>query len=125
MTEAKIGEKIKEVLDQRNMKLKDFAEEIGLARQNIYRIFEKESIDTDLLVRISTVLNHDFFNHFQPNRPLSINTSVPNESSAGSANELKICKQELEMAQREIDYLKKIIALMEERTELLIQKNKG
>lgn len=30
-------------------------------RTNIYKIFRRQSIDTDLLLRISVILRHDFF----------------------------------------------------------------
>lgn len=119
---VKIGEKIKEVLEQRDMKLKNFAEEVGMARQNIYRIFEKDSIDTELLVRISNVLDYDFFTCFQSNCTLASYNSSSDHSN--SLEELNRCILELEVKNKEITYLKRIIALMEERTELLLVRNK-
>jgi len=47
------------------MKLKDFSKEIDVARQNIYRIFTKDFIDTELLMKILAALHHDFFQYFQ------------------------------------------------------------
>lgn len=38
-----------------------FARQLNCDRRNIYDIFERRSIDIELLARISTVLNHDFF----------------------------------------------------------------
>ncbi len=38
-----------------------FARKIGCDRSTVYRIFQKNSIDTQLLKRISVILNHDFF----------------------------------------------------------------
>ena len=38
---------------------------------NIYRIFEKNSIETDLLIKISTVLNHNCFQYLD-NQTLGI-----------------------------------------------------
>jgi len=121
MINPKIGQKIKAVLKQRNMKLKDFAMEIGMARQNIYRLFEKESIDTDLLLKICKVLDYNFFDYFSPNSK-SLNESNPFIDKNHNSNELYLCKIELEMSLKEIDYLKKIIALMEKRSELLTSK---
>jgi transcriptional regulator with XRE-family HTH domain len=122
----KIGSKIKEVFDSKQIKLKDFANNIGIARQNIYRIFEKDSIDTDLLTKISTELNHDFFQYFRnDNSSEAIDASLTLEHTEKLEklnNELKNYKNELKLAKKEIDYLKKIIDLMEDRTKLLLNK---
>jgi hypothetical protein len=108
-----IGYKIKEVFDTRNMKLTDFAEELGTVRQNVYRIFKKQDLDTGLLKRVSEVLNHNFFQYYI--------TSSENLYSKEAIEEMivesSLCKQELELAKKEIAYLRKIIALMEERSD--------
>ena len=38
-----------------------FAQALGCSRTSVYKIFEKSSIDTDLLLRICDVLKVDFF----------------------------------------------------------------
>jgi hypothetical protein len=50
------------------MKLNVFAERIGMSYRNLYKVFEKESINTELLERISSVLKHDFFSHYYKNK---------------------------------------------------------
>ncbi len=40
------------------------AKKINCERPNVYYIFKQESINTDLLLRISRALNHDFFIHY-------------------------------------------------------------
>lgn len=40
------------------------ARKINCARPNIYYIFRQESINTDLLLRISKALNHNFFRYY-------------------------------------------------------------
>lgn len=117
----KIGEKIKEVFESRDIKLTDFADQIGTVRQNLYRIFERESIDTDLLLKISNALNYDFFQFYkvdgQSKSDLSDNTST-------TANEISALKEELSAAEKEIEYLKKIVALREEEKNLIESKFK-
>ncbi len=61
---VEIGQKIKEVFDNRHMKLTDFADELGTVRQNVYRIFRKRHLDTGLLLKISQVLHHNFFQYY-------------------------------------------------------------
>ena len=41
-----------------------FARKLSYSRTNVYKIFEKPSIDTNLLLRISSILNYDFFKYY-------------------------------------------------------------
>lgn len=59
-----IGSLIKEVFDQSDLTVVDFAKLLKCQRQNVYDIFARESIDVKLLIRISTVLNYDFLGEF-------------------------------------------------------------
>lgn len=56
-----IGQLIKTELEQQERTPTWLAKKINCDRTNIYRIFERESIDTALLSRISTALNRNFF----------------------------------------------------------------
>lgn len=116
MSRIEIGAKIKEVFDARHMKLTEFADELGTVRQNVYRIFRKRHLDTELLIRISNVLDHNFFQYY---------SGAPDENL--KQEELKRVsleenyQKQLELSRKEIDYLRKIIRLMEEKTELINQ----
>lgn len=56
-----IGHQIKAVFDQKEMTVSEFARQIHCERTNVYTIFNRPSIDIDLLARISKVLEHNFF----------------------------------------------------------------
>ncbi len=117
-----IGLKIKEIFDQRNIKLTDFADELGTVRQNVYRIFKKRHLDTGLLLKISQVLDHNFFQYY-------VNESPPADPEQQNqlrklSDEATECQRQLELARKEIDYLRKIIKLMEEKAELVQQIGK-
>lgn len=56
-----IGQLIKEELMAQERSVAWFARKLCLDRSNVYRLFQKNSIDTSLLTRISLVLNKDFF----------------------------------------------------------------
>lgn len=56
-----IGILIKEELTEQERSVAWFARKIHLDRSNVYRLFQKNSVDTDLLRRISQVLGRDFF----------------------------------------------------------------
>lgn len=65
MPKFHIGKKIKEVLAQTHMRKIDFAKSINLTRNGAYKMFEKETIDTGQLQKISKVLGHDFFSYYR------------------------------------------------------------
>lgn len=56
-----IGNLIKEELKRQERSISWFARKLACDRSNIYRLFQRESLDTALLKRISIILNHDFF----------------------------------------------------------------
>ena len=55
-----IGQMIKAVFDESGMTVAEFARQIHLERSTIYGIFERPSLDSMLLARISLVLGHNF-----------------------------------------------------------------
>lgn len=110
-----IGQKIKEVFDAQNKKLTDFADELGTVRQNVYRIFKKQHLDTGLLLKISQVLDHNFFQYYVSDP----DSSVGSENLRKLASQAQDIEQQLLLAKKEIDYLRKIIKLMEEKAELV------
>lgn len=56
-----LGELIKQELEKQERSVTWFARKVGVDRSNVYRLFKKNSIDTSLLMRISIVLDYDFF----------------------------------------------------------------
>jgi hypothetical protein len=56
-----IGEKIREVMHQQRVSVITIAKEIECERTNVYNIFERESINTGLLLKFCHILGHDFF----------------------------------------------------------------
>lgn len=55
-----IGQLIKEELIKQERSVSWFARKLSCDRTNIYRLFQKNSIDTGLLVRISIILKRNF-----------------------------------------------------------------
>ena len=56
-----VGAMIRDWLDRQGIPVRDFAAMIPCTRESAYRILSKPHLDTDLLLRISVVLRHDFF----------------------------------------------------------------
>ena len=69
-----IGEEIQERLRKKRMKVVDFSRKIDTNRNNIYDIFNRKSIDSGLLMKISEALEFDFFRLYSI--PLSKNSLV-------------------------------------------------
>lgn len=63
--EIHIGKLIKQQVEISPLTKSDFARKINKFPQNINEVFSKKSIDTDLLYKISDVLNHDFFKYYR------------------------------------------------------------
>lgn len=64
MLEIHVGSLIKGELKRQERTITWFAHKLYCDRSNVYDIFRRKSIDTDLLLRISHVLNHDFFQYY-------------------------------------------------------------
>lgn len=56
-----IGSEIKIELEKQGKTVVWLAQQLSYSRANIYKIFDKTSIDTDVLYRISIALQFDFF----------------------------------------------------------------
>lgn len=70
-----VGSLIKAEFDRHPRKhtISWFAQQLNCRRGNIYDIFNRSSVDSELLIRISKVLKHDFF--------LEISTLIDNNDS--------------------------------------------
>lgn len=60
-----IGREIQRVMEERGQTVVGLAREYGCSRIHMYRIFDKPSIDTAMLMRFSLLLRYDFFMLYQ------------------------------------------------------------
>ncbi|MCQ2113387.1 MAG: helix-turn-helix transcriptional regulator [Bacteroidaceae bacterium] len=72
-----IGKRIREVLDEKGQSVTWFAQTLCYSRTNIYKIFQKETIDSDILMTISDILNHDFFKDYSEELDLNEKNGKP------------------------------------------------
>ena len=121
-----IGNKIKEEVSKRNISVTDFAKLINKSRPYTYSIFEKENIDTELLIHISSVLNLSPASFFEDITPSVMQNGTKNvlvgrdNNGNISTNE---CQDKLEDAMIEIKHLKEVIdakdKLLQEKERLI------
>ena len=124
--EIHIGKLIKNRLQETGMTKSEFARRINKTSQNVYDIFERTTIDTGLLINISTILEYNFFEPYTLalNNNLLELTSLENiEETALPTKEMKaalqLLFQQLNEQKMEIIALKKEIAYLMEINGLL------
>lgn len=59
-----IGQIIERVIHNQERSITWFSKKLYCDRTNVYSIFKRQSIDTELLLRISKILNHNFFDYY-------------------------------------------------------------
>ncbi len=86
-----IGEIIKELVKKSGISVTEFSEKINYSRRNTYQIFDKETIDTGLLVKISKVLKQNLFFNYITGEEIGEYKSkkIKNEEILSALQELK------------------------------------
>ena len=56
-----IGKQLRQKMEERQKTVVWLSKHLSCSRANVYKIFEKYSVDTEMLARISAILNFDFF----------------------------------------------------------------
>ena len=127
-----IGEKIKQRAKELRIGPTEFANMISSTKQNIYSIYNRKSLDTQLLTKISQALDFDFFRYytitdlqFTNERPsvegiVKYKTSkVQNNNTDGKFQKelyamLDAMNRRLDEMSKELQSLKKITSVLEE-----------
>lgn len=117
-----IGNKIKEEVNKRKMSVTDFAKLIKKSRPYTYSIFDKENIDTELLIQIASALGVSpviFFEEITPsvmqNGTENILVGRDNNGNISIAG----CEAKLKEALQEIKHLNDIIAAKTQTIEVM------
>lgn len=127
-----IGKKIKEEVSKQRMSVSAFAKKISRSRNVVYDIFDRESVDTDLLHKIGKVLNCDFFSLYSAQKEYSqegtksfgVKEPEPNYNKKG-LEDLVSLQQQNQALKNEVVYLKKIISLLEGTKQTKVAKKKS
>lgn len=78
-----IGNLIRKELDRQRHSIPWFAQQIPCDRSNVYRMFQKQSLEADVLFRISQILKTDFFKYYSKQlKPLSQYSQQSDATSA-------------------------------------------
>lgn len=117
-----IGKLIRKHLEELGMTKSEFARRLDTSPQNIYGIFKRKSIDTELLKNISTILNYDFFQYYasgalfvsEDRAPYGKGTVI---SALDLQREMEKLKKDYEAVKTENNYLKEIVQLMRDKQQ--------
>lgn len=106
-----IGEKIKARVKELRMGPTELARQIRTSKQNVYGIYQRSSIDTDLLAKLSKVLEFDFFVYYSTsaNAKGEVNAPYPGYKRKKGAS----------AASEELNQLRKDLQELREKYELL------
>ena len=84
--EIHIGELIKSIVREKNIRDVDFAEKLGQSRQNVYDLYKRTDIGVKQLLTIGKTLDYDFFRHFTQWNKKSQETEVSIQLKVNSDN---------------------------------------
>lgn len=115
-----IGKLIRKHLEEVGMTKSEFARRLNTSPQNIYGIFKRKSIDTNLLKNISIILNYDFFQYYASGALFVSEDRAPyGKGSVITAldlqKDMEKLKKEYESVKTENAYLKEIVQLMKDK----------
>ena len=67
MEKLHIGQIIRQKVDEKGIKISQLSHRLNYTRRNIYDIFDRESVDSKLLAKISKILDYDFVTEYNTN----------------------------------------------------------
>ncbi len=94
-----IGVEVKRVFDMREINAEQLADQLGMVRENVYRVFKKSTMDTELLYKLSVILEYDFFQHY---------TIEKLKSTQNLIDELNKYKTENNLLHSEVTHLREV-----------------
>lgn len=82
-----LGSRLKHILDERGLTVTQFSKEAGVPAQTLYALINRDSnkADMDILIKLLTALNMDFFTFMGADAPDGVKAAVPAKTAAASA----------------------------------------
>lgn len=68
-----IGHLIETKIREQNLSITDFAKQINVCREYVYKIFKQDTVEINRLKVISNVLNYDFIKEIKPSKVTPLN----------------------------------------------------
>ena len=119
-----IGLSIEQKLNELGINKSEFGRRIGIANQNVNRILEKKSIDTDKLIEISNALGYNFFLEFIEDANNAVATGDGSVAVNGNNNSNVVAGGETALLQERIKHLEELLAEKERLIQVLMEERK-
>ena len=121
-----IGAIIKKAVKEHGMSVTEFAKRINISRENAYSIFRRKTIDSGLLIKISKILDIDFFGIIssQAFENMDLNERNHPYKKKKSSTTILSLRKKIEDQKEEIAFLKEKVRMQEKIIKLLEKKNK-
>jgi transcriptional regulator with XRE-family HTH domain len=115
-----IGQKIRQLCEIKKIRKVDLASYLNMKRQNVYYIFEQESIQISLLKKISEFIKVPIQIFFEDENQENI--EVAEQSIEYKSNYIEQLKITISALQSENDTLKRLLDMKDEQIENLKQR---
>jgi transcriptional regulator with XRE-family HTH domain len=113
-----IGQLIKEKVTEKRLSQEALGKMINTTKQNVGNIYKRRSIDTQLLLKLCSVLEYDFFDAFYQEEPLKSmrkkETDAFNAEVSALQNVIKQKDERIRDLEEIMNSNKKVISLLEE-----------
>lgn len=112
-----IGKIIQDKVNKSGMSVTEFAEKINLSRPAVYQMFNKQSVDCELLFRISLLLKENFFElmYYETEKMLGKTSDIVKEPCNSFRTNIE---NKLEHIHQDLVSIKNILIEMKELKEL-------
>ena len=113
-----IGQLIKEKVTEKRLSQEALGKMINTTKQNVGNIYKRRSIDTQLLLKLCTVLEFDFFEAFYTEEPLKSMRKKELDGFHTEVSNLQSLLKQRDERIRDLEEImnsnKKVISLLEE-----------
>jgi plasmid maintenance system antidote protein VapI len=110
------GEFVKEIAESKNLRPADLCKLIHYTKQNVSDIYKRKSIDSELILTLSRVLDYDFFSYYNDMEPIA---SFRKAEALARQVALDNLTLELERSTELLKQQEEIIRLLKEKEEFL------
>ena len=119
MRQIHIGELIRKRAKEMRIGPTELGKLINTSKQNVYGIFRRPSVDSELLMRLSKALQFNFFSHYAADKQ---KLAREDRSAYASVSNQKL-KQEISDLRAQLALYRKDLQEMREKYELLVKIN--
>lgn len=115
----KKGEKLKSIIARKGISVADFAVKLGVSESSVFKYYNKNNFDSDLLEKFCSILDIPityFFDDEEKGNNTMVNGNN-NTVASGHHSQITILENDIHSKEVEIEHLKQII----EEKERLIQ----